>query len=114
MFCDVHRLSVYLNMLIVTVVEIHSLILDVCMIMQPPVSYADLLLKVFQINLKTVGSSIRFHVNKNNNFNQSMTALNYITYESHKMLMISLLKHNHQHLIVISNMSKQTQLWQKK
>ncbi len=108
MFCDVHRLSVYLNMLIVTVVEIHSLILDVCMIMQPQVSYADLLLKVFQINLKTVGSSIRFHVSKKYNFNQSMTALNYITYESHKMLMIALLKHYHQHLIVITNMSKQT------
>ncbi len=62
MFCDVHRLSVYLNMLIVTVFEIHSLILYVCMIMQPQVSYADLLLKVFQINLKTVGSSIRFRL----------------------------------------------------
>ncbi len=75
MFCDVHRLSVYLNMLIVTVVEIHSLILDVCVIMQLKYYFADLLLKVFQINLKTVRSSIIFHVNKNNNFNQSMTML---------------------------------------
>ncbi len=75
MFCDVHRLSVYLNMLIVTVVEIHSLILDACVIMQLKYYFADLLLKVFQINLKTVRSSIIFHVNKNNNFNQSMTML---------------------------------------
>ncbi len=53
MFCNVHRLSVYLNMLIVTIVEIHTLILDVCMIFQFSVSSVDLHLKVFQINIKT-------------------------------------------------------------
>ncbi len=30
LFCDVQSLSFYLNLLFVTVVEIHTLILDVC------------------------------------------------------------------------------------
>ncbi len=51
-------------MLIVTIVEIHTLILDVCMIMQFKASSADLLLNVFQTNLETVGSNFIFHVNK--------------------------------------------------
>ncbi len=53
MFCNVHRLSVYLNIFVVTIVEIHTLILDVCMIFQFSVYSVDLHLKVFQINIKT-------------------------------------------------------------
>ncbi len=52
MFCNVHRLSVYLNIFVVTIVEIHTLILDLCMIFQFSVYRVDLYLKVFQINIK--------------------------------------------------------------
>ncbi len=51
-------------MLIVTIVEIHTLILDVCMIIRFKALSADLLLKVFQINPKTAGVSFIFHDNE--------------------------------------------------
>ncbi len=67
-------------MLIVTIAEIHTLILDVCMIMQFYASSANLLLNVFQINLETVGSRFIFHVNKIKY--ETINDMNEISYES--------------------------------
>ncbi len=71
-------------MLIVTIVEIHKLILDVGMIFQCLAFSADLLLKVFQINLKTVETSLIFYVSIKLSIKPiNDNALNDFRYKSH-------------------------------